>query len=134
MTSLTLFYDGRCPLCVAEMRRLASLDGGRRLIFEDIHHPGFAARFPHINPDAANRILHGQTDSGELLFGLDVSCQAWRMVGKHRWMAMLRWPLIRPIADLGYRLFARHRYQISRWLTGQPRCQDHCTGRSRHER
>ncbi|MBO6751494.1 MULTISPECIES: thiol-disulfide oxidoreductase DCC family protein [Spongiibacter] len=132
MTSLTLFYDGRCPLCVAEMRRLAELDSGARLIFEDINHADFSDRYPHIDPIAANRILHGQTNTGEMLYGLDVSCLAWKVVGKHRWMAALRWPVIRWFADIGYRWFARHRYTLSRYLTGQPRCTSHCENLPRH--
>jgi len=35
--------------------------------------------------------------------------------------APLRWPLIRHVADYAYSLFARHRYSISYWLTGQKR-------------
>ena len=126
MTRLTLFYDGRCPLCVAEMTRLAALDGRRALAFEDINGEDFSRRYPSIDPVAANRVLHGWDENGSLLLGLDVSCRAWQLVGKHRWMAALRWPLIRPLADLGYRVFARHRYFFSRLFTGQPRCAERC--------
>lgn len=133
MTRLTLFYDGRCPLCVAEMARLASLDNTRALVFEDINAEDFTDRYHSIDPAKANQVLHGWDENQSLLLGLDVSCRAWKLVGKHRWMAALRWPLIRPIADLGYRLFARHRYFFSRLLTGQPRCDDRCAI-VRHER
>lgn len=133
MTTLTLFYDGRCPLCVAEMRRLATLDHRAQLRFEDIQQADFSDRYPQIDTDAANRILHGLRGDGEMLFGLDVSCLAWQLVGHHRWMAILRWPLIRPLADLGYRLFARHRYRLSAWLTGQARCEGHCSNPPQHE-
>ena len=134
MTSLTLFYDGRCPLCVAEMRRLAELDTGARLAFEDINDADFSVRHPHIDIVAANQVLHGQTNTGEMLYGLDVSCQAWKAVGRHRWMAILRWPLIRGLADAGYRLFARHRYRISRYLTGRPRCTGYCENLPRRDK
>ncbi len=126
MTRLTLFYDGRCPLCVAEMSRLAKLDQRRQLAFEDINAADFSARYPAIDPLHANRVLHGWDENQNLLFGLDVSCRAWQLVGHHRWMAALRWPIIRPLADIAYRLFARHRYRFSRLLTGQSRCASHC--------
>lgn len=127
MTRLTLFYDGRCPLCVAEMARLASLDRHGALAFEDINAADFSRRFPTIDPVAANRVLHGWDENQQLLLGLDVSCRAWQVVGHHRWMAALRWPLLRPLADVGYRIFARNRYFFSRLLSGQARCDDHCS-------
>jgi predicted DCC family thiol-disulfide oxidoreductase YuxK len=40
-------------------------------------------------------------------------------VGKHRWLAILRWPVIRHIADLCYLFFARHRQKISGLLMRQ---------------
>ncbi len=124
--SLTIFYDGRCPLCLAEMRQLHALNKQGKLRFEDIHAENFQQRFPDINSDAAARILHGRLETGELLLGLDVTHRAWSLVGKKRWLAALRWPLIRPVADLAYRVFARHRYRLSRLLTGQARCQSDC--------
>jgi len=35
-TELTLYYDGKCPFCSAEMRRLAGWDRANRLDFVDI--------------------------------------------------------------------------------------------------
>jgi predicted DCC family thiol-disulfide oxidoreductase YuxK len=119
MTDLTIFYDGGCPLCAAEMRHLNSLDGAGKIAFEDIYAADFGARFPHIDQREADRILHGQLADGALIFGLDVTYQAWALVGKRRWVAILRWPIIKQIADFGYLFFARHRYRISRLLTGK---------------
>lgn len=121
---LIIFYDGRCPLCVAEMRQLAARDGAGRIGLEDIQSADFPERYPNIDPDHANTILHGQTRDGRLLLGLDVTCAAWSLVGARHWVAFLRWPLIRPVADVAYRLFARHRYRLSRWLTGRARCEE----------
>lgn len=122
MIHLTVFYDGQCPLCLAEMRQLQALDQQGRLGFVDINGDDFSKRYPAIDQAQASRILHGQLDTGERLLGLDVTYRAWSLVGKHRWLALLRWPVVKPIADIGYRIFARYRYQISYWLTGQPRC------------
>lgn len=121
MTKLTIFYDSLCPLCVGEMRNLRARNAGQ-LAFEDLHAPDFTNRFPHIDRARANEILHGQTDTGEMLLGLDVSARAWSLTG-NRALTILRWPLIKPLADFFYRVFAKHRYRISYWLTGQARCQ-----------
>lgn len=110
---LTLFYDARCPLCSAEIDQLKRYDTQRQLMFEDINDKDFCGRFPHIDRRKADEILHGQLSTGEMLYGLDVTCLAWRTVGRHRWLAVLRWPVIRWPADLFYRVFARNRHKIS---------------------
>ncbi|MGB2045074.1 MAG: thiol-disulfide oxidoreductase DCC family protein [Porticoccaceae bacterium] len=123
--ALTIFYDGGCPLCVAEMRHLQKLNTAGNIAFENIYEKDFSERFPHINQQQADRILHGQTSDGSMLYGLDVTYRAWVLVGKRRWVAVLRWPLIKWFADIGYLFFARYRYTISGLLTGQSRC-DSC--------
>lgn len=124
--TLTLFYDSYCPLCAQEMdelRRLDSRSQNPRLAFEDIHADDFQSRYPEIDPVAADRILHARYDDGRMIYGLDVTHQAWRLVGKKRWLALLRWPVLRWFADMGYRFFARNRYGISFLLTGRRRCE-----------
>ena len=121
-SALTIFYDGRCPLCAAEMKQLRQLDAAGKLRLEDINRSDFKQRFPHIDPVEADRVLHGQWANGTLIFGLDVTQQAWALVGRHRWLKLLRLPLVRWFADFGYLFFARYRRQISRLLTGSSRC------------
>ncbi|MGF1688688.1 DUF393 domain-containing protein [Photobacterium japonica] len=121
--TLTIFYDGRCPLCVAEMQQLQRADHQGRLQFEEIGQPDFTQRFPTICPEKASTILHGVREDGVLLLGLDVTALAWRSVGQKRWIQMLRWPLIRGVADVCYRIFAKHRYRFSAWLMGQAQCE-----------
>lgn len=119
---LTIFYDSMCPLCAREMAQLRHDDEHGRLVFADIHAQGFAARYPHIDPGAADRKLHAQYDDGKMIYGLDVTHQAWALVGRHKWIGILRWPVLRWFADIAYVLFARYRYGISYLLTGQRRC------------
>lgn len=123
---LTIFYDSHCPLCSAEIRQLEASDKAGRLRFVSLHADNFDQQYPHIDREYANRILHGQLDSGEILLGLDVTHRAWSMVGKHRWLAVLRWPIVRRLADGVYLLFARHRHRISYLFTGKSRCRS-CT-------
>ena len=120
---LTIFYDGHCPLCAAEMQTLLSLDTQKKLQLEDIHADNFGERFPYIDPVEADRLLHGQLENGKIIKGLDVTCLAWKLVGKHKWMQMLRWPVIGFFADMVYKVFARYRHQISSFVTGKPRCE-----------
>lgn len=113
---LTIFYDGQCPLCSAEMSQLKRYDHQHQLCLEDLHQHDFAERYPHIDPIAANKVLHGQLSDGQLVTGLDVTCLAWKTVGKHAWLQALRWPLVRPLSDAAYRFFAQHRQTISQYF------------------
>lgn len=119
---LRVFYDGSCPLCAAEMKQLAAADREGHVELQDISRPDFTERFPHVDPIEADRILQGEMDDGTPLYGLDVTARAWTLAGKGWWVNWLRWPVIRPVADRVYLLFARHRHRISRLLTGRSRC------------
>lgn len=113
---LTIFYDSYCPLCSAEIEQLKAYDSKHQLSFEDVHAVDFLQRYPYIDQVKANKILHGQLSNGEMIYGLDVTCMAWTAVGKHRWLAIFRWPGIRWISDRAYLFFARHRNAIASLL------------------
>jgi predicted DCC family thiol-disulfide oxidoreductase YuxK len=123
MSELKIFYDGGCPLCLAEMKHLLKLDQHNKIDLVDINQADFQTKHPNINRAKADQILHGQLTDGSILLGLDVTHKAWSLVGKGKWTAILRWPLIRPIADFAYLQFARHRHFLSRLITGQERCE-----------
>ncbi len=123
MTELIIFYDGGCPLCVSEMRHLSRLDAEAKISLENIYADDFSERFPHIDQQRADRILHGQLASGEVIYALDVTYTAWALVGKRHWVAILRWPIVKQIADYSYLFFAKYRSTISRLLTGSERCE-----------
>jgi predicted DCC family thiol-disulfide oxidoreductase YuxK len=111
---------------MAEMKQLKAYDTADQIQLVDLHANDFSAHYPHIDKTDAMNILHGQLNSGEILQGLDVTCQAWSLVKKHRWLMLLRWPLIKPLADRAYRFFARHRNRISHFLMGNATCNS-CT-------
>lgn len=122
---LTLFFDSTCPLCVSEMRTLKSLDSTNQLIFENIYSDDFCDRFPDISQVNAANTFHGRYDNGDMVFGLDVSVRAWNIVGKNKWLRILRAPGFRVVSDIAYRFFARYRSSISLLLTGKRHC-DSC--------
>ncbi|WP_371188775.1 thiol-disulfide oxidoreductase DCC family protein [Thalassotalea maritima] len=119
---LTIFYDGHCPLCVKEMRSLAARDDQQQLLLVDIHQPDFEQRYPQISKQQASRILHAIDASDDIILGLDVTYQAWALLGRGHWFVWLRWRWLKPVTDLGYRVFARYRYPLSLMLTGKSRC------------
>jgi predicted DCC family thiol-disulfide oxidoreductase YuxK len=119
---LTIFYDGYCPLCLAEMKQLQRLDVKQNLALVDIQDPNFASLYPELDWTSLNARIHAYLHDGLLISGLDVTYLAWKLVGKGWLYAPLRWPIIRFFADMAYNAFARNRYRISYLLTGKKRC------------
>lgn len=109
---LTIFYDGKCPLCCAEMRSLKNHDKGGKLILVDLHTAGFDTLYPEINIDHAMKILHG-TYQDERLLGLAVTHRAWTLVGKGFWVAPLSWPVFKTVCHWFYLGLAKYRHPIS---------------------
>jgi predicted DCC family thiol-disulfide oxidoreductase YuxK len=104
----TLYYDGRCDLCLREIRQLQRLSN-EQLELRDIHTLPAEGGLP--TREALLRTLHLRRAGGEWLTGLDASVAAWqhtRLGALWRW---LRWPLIRPLATHVYRHWARWRYR-----------------------
>jgi predicted DCC family thiol-disulfide oxidoreductase YuxK len=123
MVELRIFYDGGCPLCLSEMKQLLSLDVEQSIDLVDINQPGFEEKYPVINKEKADAILHGQLADGSIILGLDVTHKAWSLVGKGRWTAILRWPVVRIFADWAYLVFAKYRHSLSQLITGKSRCE-----------
>jgi predicted DCC family thiol-disulfide oxidoreductase YuxK len=113
---MIIFYDGNCPLCAKEMHKLKIADINNKITLENIHDAHFEQRFRHIKRSEAEAFLHGQTDSGAMIYGLDVTLTAWNSVGQHRWLNILKLPLINTFANMAYWVFAKYRKQIAKVL------------------
>ena len=112
---LTIFYDGACPLCCAEMELLLRKDSDNKICLIDIHSEEFVTKATEFNVSDAMKILHG-TYQGELLLGLAVTHRAWTLVGKGFLVAPLNWPIVKPLSHQLYLLVAKHRQAISSFL------------------
>jgi predicted DCC family thiol-disulfide oxidoreductase YuxK len=113
---LTLFYDGACPLCLAEMRNLMLRnERDQHLRFVDIAEPGFVVP-QGVTKDALARLLHGQAADGTWLRGVDTFVAMYEAVGLP-WVAQtLNAPGLRTLADHLYPWVARNRRLFPRWL------------------
>jgi len=114
---LILFFDGKCPLCTKEIALLERYDKNAKIQFEDINSKSFETKFPSIDLQEAGNVLHGQLLGGTIITGMDVTFMAWDLVERHRWLKLLNLPLVRPLTDWGYQIFARHRSKIANFLT-----------------
>lgn len=121
---LTLLYDASCPVCRLEMDELRHRSVAGQLVFVNIsapdfnladHWPASSAAHPPTMLDM-NAALHGIGADGEVYTGVETIRLAYAAVGLGWLWAPTAWPVLRPITDMGYRWFARHRYGISERL------------------
>lgn len=102
----TLYYDGRCSLCAAEIESLRrARDGSLALV--DIH----AADGDLPPRDLLLRTLHLRRADGQWLTGADANVAAWEGTDRGRLLRVLRWPVLRRAVDAVYALWARWRYR-----------------------
>jgi predicted DCC family thiol-disulfide oxidoreductase YuxK len=110
---MTLLYDGACPVCSLEMDHLRERDSAGRLVFVDISAAGFEPEAHGATLEAMRTAIHGRLADGRLLIGVPVLRLAYGAVGLGWLWKPTGWGPLRPLADAGYRVFARHRQAIS---------------------
>ncbi|NND83343.1 MAG: DUF393 domain-containing protein [Gammaproteobacteria bacterium] len=104
----TLYFDGQCPICSAEIGRLQSqLDTDLTCV--DIHDLDTTP----IERERLFSELHLQKADGTWLVGLQANVAAWQHTRWRSLAQILLWPGVRWVADMGYRLWLRW-YQAQR--------------------
>lgn len=123
--TIKLLYDGNCPICAAEMRRLRRLDRRGRLAFEDISTPGFDPLRYEKTREQLMGAMHAILPDGGIVTGMEAFRRAYAAAG-HGWLlAPTGWPLLRPLFDSLYRRFAGNRMKIGRFF-GRGCPEGHC--------
>lgn len=115
---IKLLYDGQCPLCLREVNFLQKRDAGRGLIkFVDIsdlnYHP---EDHGGISFEAAMGRIHALLPDGTIIQNLEVFYQIYQVLGLGWIYAPTRWPLIGPMMNALYKIWADWRLT----LTGRP--------------
>jgi predicted DCC family thiol-disulfide oxidoreductase YuxK len=114
MQALTVFYDSKCPLCMAEVVMLRARARDGLLRFEDLSSDTFCETGRGFTCAQALEQIHGVLDDGRVLTGVEVFAEAYRRAGLPLLAAALTVPWLRPILGRCYRGFARNRHRISR--------------------
>ncbi len=113
MKKLTMFYDGQCPLCQAEIQFLSSRNHAELLSFVDIHSQQYSPEKVGVSCSQALAAMYALYDDGELISGIDVFSAAYARAN----LPFLAWlfslPILQPILRRGYHFFAKHRHAIS---------------------
>ena len=106
MNKDTLYYDGACPLCRAEIGKLERHCDGR-LVIKDIHE--LDGEDAQLDRQRLLSRLHLKSADGEWIVGLDANIRAWHHTPfRHLWR-VLGWSLVRPISTRAYEWWLRWR-------------------------
>lgn len=134
---LTLYYDGDCPLCAREINLLRRRAAPEQLQLVDISVAPFDAAALGLAHKTLQDLLHARFADGQWVTGLDATLWSWRAAGLGRWAVPLTWRPLRPLLELGYRLFCRLRPHLE-WLPhpdGARRCRnDRCNTPPKQDR
>ncbi len=117
---LTVYFDGSCPLCTAEINFYASRKGSDVLHLVDVS-AETADTGPDLERNAAMRRFHVRRSDGSLLSGGAAFVAIWEALPG--WSVAGRLARRRPVTavlEAGYRLFLPVRPTLSRatrWIT-----------------
>jgi predicted DCC family thiol-disulfide oxidoreductase YuxK len=125
LPKLTLFFDGKCPLCQAEIVFLSRRNQAGLLGFVDINSDLYDERAVGVSCSQALAEMYGQFDNGLVIKGHAVFGEAYRRAGLPRLAWVMSRKTLAPLLAVGYRFFAKHRHRISKllgptalWLVG----------------
>ena len=110
----TVFFDGSCPLCRAEIGYYRREDQCRALCFIDISETGGIPP-EGITQARAMKRFHVRASDGRILSGAAAFVEVWTRLPRWRWAARLAGlPGVPPLLEVGYRLFLPIRPYLSK--------------------
>jgi len=107
---LTVFYNGACPICCAEIshyRKLATRDRIESLAWCDLAETPDALAPHGLTPGQAKRRLYTLSPEGTLVGGVESFIAIWQRLPRYRWLARVtRWPVIYSVTEWVYERIA----------------------------
>lgn len=112
----TIYFDGSCPLCRAEISHYRRTDAAGALCFVDVAEEG-ATTPEGLSRERAMARFHVRASDGRVLSGAAAFVEVWRRLPRWRWAARAAsLPGALAALELGYRLFLPVRPFLSRVL------------------
>lgn len=114
---LTVYYDGGCRVCSAEIAYYQRRDRDGRLRCLDITAPDFVPADHGRSLEEFMARLHVRAADGAFTTGVAAFVAIWQVLPqrRYRWLShFFSLPLVRPIAETGYTVFARNRKYLPR--------------------
>jgi predicted DCC family thiol-disulfide oxidoreductase YuxK len=114
MQSLTMYYDGKCPLCLAEIHFLKSRNTSGHLEFVDVTAPQFDEETHQLSCKLALATMQGRLADGTQLEGIPVFAEVYKRANLPTLAWLFSRPWLTPILNVAYKLFAIYRHGISK--------------------
>lgn len=112
---LTVYYDGACPLCWAEISMYRTQDGAEDIAFIDITEATDLGE--NLDPEDAASRFHVRRPDGSLVSGAEGFVEVWLRMRGWRWLAaMAQIPGMLWLMELAYRGFLPLRPFLARKL------------------
>lgn len=116
LPKLTLFYDGACPLCQAEILFLSGRNHANLLEFIDINSEKYDPLKVGVSCEQALAAMYGQYADGTLINGPAVFPEAYRRANLPTLAWLFSRKTVQPALQMGYQFFAKNRHAISKVL------------------
>ena len=122
MAQVTLFYDADCGFCQGSVEWLLA----RALpdTFDPVAYQDESAlrKFPMVDRTLADKGIQALGSDAKLRRKAEATGYCLTFVPRWRWLGrLILFPLVAPLASLGYAIVARNRHHISRWM-GRTSC------------
>jgi len=112
---VTVYFDGRCPLCRREIAHYRRLDRAGLVRWVDLHSAGPELEHIGVQRRAARQRLHVLDRDRRLHTGVGAFAVIWDLLPGYRWLSRLvRTRGLVPVLERGYA-------SVTRWRT-RPRC------------
>jgi predicted DCC family thiol-disulfide oxidoreductase YuxK len=103
---LTVFFDGSCPLCLAEIGVYQKCRGAEQIAFVDVAVIENGQVAPGLDHASAMARFHVMRSDGSLASGAAGFARLWLALPRWRWLGrIVMLPLVLPLAELAYRMF-----------------------------
>ena len=112
--ALTVYYDGACPLCRAEIGHYRAQEGAGAICFLDASTQ--TSDLPNgLTREQALARFHVRLNDGRIASGAQGFVKIWKILPRWRWAARLAsLPGVPPLLEVSYRLFLPIRPYLSK--------------------
>lgn len=112
---VTCFHDGDCPICNIEIKAMKKLDKGHKINWVDFSKDKNELTEAGITYQQAMNQLHVIDENQQICTGVIGFLQVWKQLPYYRRLAPMveTIPLLLPIMEFFYRIFARYRLQLT---------------------
>lgn len=114
---INLIYDGKCNLCLKEMKFLNRMDKYGKVMLTDIEDPSYDSNLPQnqgVTYESGMKVMHAILPDGTVIQGIDCFVKVYDIVGLGWVFSVAKVPVLRPMIDKAYDIWAGYRTLVTR--------------------